>query len=487
MHALLAMLKHETNAFSPIKTDLIRFQQWTYLEDEQVAARLNNTNSAIAGYLELAQQHNFTVDTPLAAEAMPSGPSDHETYWQLKEKIVSRVDRHDCLMLDLHGAMVTESTLDAEGQILQEIRQAYPDLPVAVSLDFHANISEEIVDNATVICGYHSYPHTDIRETGLRAGTLLLDFMAGKTEPVMSFGQIPLVSHTLKQGTDDEPFKNIMALCRTLEQSEHILDISFFGGFPHSDTPDVTPSIIVISDGHAELAEQVLDQIMQKAWQLRADFIYQHYPISKNLNKAQRQKDTVLLLDHSDNCGSGGTQDVMTVIEAVLAKGLEDVIVAAVYDPAAVQLMQVAGIDQPITVELGGKHNLPALKRKGKPLTLTGKVKTLTDGRWKIQGEMYNGLEINMGPTAVFKTSNMTIIVTSRHIEPWDRGIFIACGINPEQHKYILLKSRIHHRASFRVITEKEILLDGEGVTTSDYAKLPFKHRPDKLYPFNQA
>ena len=390
-------------------------------------------------------------------------------------------------MLDLHGAMVTESTLDAEGEILAEIRLTHPDLPVAVSLDFHANVTREIVDNASVICGYHSYPHTDIRETGHRAGQLLLDFMTGKTEPVMSFGQVPLISHTLRQGTDDEPFKTIMALCRQLEQTEHILDISFFGGFPHSDTPDITPSVIVISDGHTELAEQIRDQIIQKAWQLRAEFIYQHHPISKALTKAVRQKQPVLLLDHADNCGSGGTQDVMTVIEAVLNKGLEDVIMAAVCDPVAVQLMQVAGIDQPVTVELGGKTHLTALKKPGKPLTLTGRVKTLTDGRWKIQGKMYNGMEINMGATAVLETTNMTIIVTSRHIEPWDRGIFTACGINPEQHKFILLKSRIHHRTSFKTITEKEILLDGEGVTTSDYAKLPFQHRPDNLYPFNQA
>ncbi len=487
MHALLAMLKHETNAFSPIKTDLSRFKQWTYLRNSEVTEKLNDTNSAIAGYLDLAKKHGFSVDTPIATEAMPSGPCDHETYWQLKEKIINQINRHDCLMLELHGAMVTESTLDAEGDLLQEIRQAHPDLPVAVSLDFHANISEELVNNATVICGYHSYPHTDIRETGLRAGHLLLDFMAGKIEPVISFGQIPLISHTLRQGTDDEPFKSIMTLCRQLEHSEHILDISFFGGFPHSDTPDVMPSVIVISDGHAELAEQVCDQIIQKAWQLRADFVYHHQPLSKALIKAVNQKNTVLLLDHADNCGSGGTQDVMTVIEAVLARNLKDVVMATVCDPSAVQLMQVAGIDQHITVELGGKHDMPALKRKGKPLTLNGRVKALTDGRWKIQGEMYNGLEINMGATAVFQTSNMTIIITSRHIEPWDKGIFIACGINPEQHKYILLKSRIHHRASFRTITEKEILLDGDGVTTSDYTKLPFKHRPENLYPFNQA
>ena len=79
MHALLAMLKHETNAFSPIKTDLNRFKQWIYLKNSLVIEKLGNTNSAIAGYLDLAEQSVFSVDTPIAAEAMPSGPCDHET------------------------------------------------------------------------------------------------------------------------------------------------------------------------------------------------------------------------------------------------------------------------------------------------------------------------------------------------------------------------------------------------------------------------
>ena len=482
MRSLLAMLKHETNSFSPITTPITRFQNWTYLEGESVANKLTGNNLGISGFIDVIREHSIEFITPIAAEAMPSGPTDHETFWQLKEKIHSAIHDIDFLLLDLHGAMVTESTLDAEGELLKEIKHNHPALPIALSLDFHANISDTMVEHADIICGYQTYPHIDMKETGKRAAKLMLDQLTGETQPTMSFGRLPILPHTLRQGTDDEPFSSIMKLCREKEQLPDILDISFFGGFPLSDTPFTAPSVIVISNNNPGLAEQIKNEVMAFAWAQRNEFFYQPQDINFVLAEATRKPSPVLLLDHCDNCGSGGTQDVMTVVRAVQKAGLKDVIVASVYDPHAVQVMQVAGIDQMVTLELGGKTNLPSLQKKGEPLTLTGSVKTLTDGRWKIHGNMYQGAEINMGATAVLATENMEIIITSRHIEPWDKGIFIACGINPEQHRFILLKSRIHHRNSFNTIVQSELRLDGEGVTTSDYSSLPFRHLPKDIH-----
>ena len=125
----------------------------------------------------------------------------------------------------------------------------------------------------------------------------------------------------------------------------------------------------------------------------------------------------------------------------------------------------------------------PMQNMEGEPLTLTGKVKSLFSGRWTIHGDMYNGVEVDLGHSAVFDTGKMEIIVTSRHVEPWDKGIFIAAGINPEQKNYLLLKSRIHHRASFNTITRNHKLLDGTGCTSSDYSLFPFRHLNRPIYP----
>ena len=201
-------------------------------------------------------------------------------------------------------------------------------------------------------------------------------------------------------------------------------------------------------------------------WENRAEFVYQGEPLEDAVARAKTLAEgPVLLLDHADNVGSGGTQDVMTVIEEVLRQGLDDVAVAAVYDPDAITAMQKAGIGATITLRLGGKTDMPSINRVGQPLEITGTVKTLTNGEWVVRGPMYTGVKVSMGHTAVLDTGKVEIVITSRHHEPWDLGVFTSVGIEPRHKRYLLLKSRIHYRAGFGDLGTHTITCDGHGVT----------------------
>jgi microcystin degradation protein MlrC len=303
----------------------------------------------------------------------------------------------------------------------------------------------------------------------------------------MAWGHPPLLSQTLRQGTDDEPMKTLIRMTREAEARPGVLAATVFGGFPMADIPDAGTSVIVISDGDAGLAETERDKILDEAWRRREEFVYQHEPLQAAVARAKDMTEwPIMLLDHADNCGSGANQDVMTVIAEVLRQGLEDVVVGAVWDPGAVQEMQRAGVGNKITLKLGGKTDMPAIGLKGAPLTITGTVKVLTDGKWTVRGPMYTGVPVNMGPTAVLDTGRMQIVIVSRHHEPWDRGIFTSVGIEPEYHRYILLKSRIHYRAGFGHIPKATVTLDGDGVTTSDNSKLDFVNVKRPIYPLDR-
>jgi microcystin degradation protein MlrC len=130
---------------------------------------------------------------------------------------------------------------------------------------------------------------------------------------------------------------------------------------------------------------------------------------------------------------------------------------------------------------------MPALGTAGKPLHITGKVRTLTDGRWIVRGPMYHGVEVDMGPSAVLDTGRVAIVVVSYHHEPWDRGVFTSVGIEPEHHHYVLLKSRIHYRAGFAGLARHTYTLDGDGVTTSDNSLLEYQHLRRPIYPLDEA
>jgi microcystin degradation protein MlrC len=486
---LIAMMKHETNTFSPIPTELQRFRDWGLYEGDDVLRAYKGTNHPTAAFLDLAAEVSAEVVTPIAAEAMPSGYVQRAAYEYLTGRILDALSKggFDAAFLDLHGAMVPEGEVDGEGPLLARMRQIAPDLPICVTFDMHGNMTQQIIDNATVINGYKSYPHTDMYTAGAQAGRILLRALKGEVEPVIAWGQVPILAQTLRMGTADEPMRTMQQMCRDEERDAVILAASVFGGFPMADIPDAGLSVIVAADRDRTKAEAACGRLLDAAWARKDNFVYQHEPLSEAVARAKTLTDgPIILLDHADNVGSGGTSDSMVVIEELLRQGLQDVAVGAVWDPAAVKTMMAAGVGAEITIDLGGKTDMPSIGAKGRPLRLAGKVRRLSDGEWIVRGPMYTGSRVTTGPTALFETGGLSIVVTSLHHEPWDLGIFTAIGIDPHHCRYLLLKSRIHYRAGFAPLAKATITLDGVGVTTSDNSLLKFERLRRPIFPLDE-
>ena len=488
MKIVIAMMKHETNTFSPVMTDWERFENWGAYFGREALKKYENTGMPMAAYIDLAKKEGARIVTPVAAEAMPSGIVTADAYDRLSDAILESIVKGcDLALLDLHGAMVSDLFKDGEGTLLEKIRAEVPGLPIGVTCDFHCNLTRKMVDNCTALVGYKTYPHVDMYDMGMQVGKIMTACIKGENTPVMKRVQLPLIAHTLKQGSDDQPVKSLIAECRKAEQNKSILAATFFGGFPLSDMADSGASVVVIADNDKNKAGEQADEIAQLAWSRRSEFVYHTGSLEKSVSDAKKQSEyPVILLDHEDNCGSGGTQDVMAVIKDVIKQDLEGVAVAAVYDPDAVKEMQKAGVGKKIKLSLGGKMSAPSLGLEKKPLEIEGRVKVLTDGRWTVHGPMYTGVQVDMGPTALFDTGKVKIVVVSLHHEPWDTGVFTSVGIQPEHEKYLLLKSRIHYRAGFAPIGKKTIHCDGEGVTTSRNELLNYKYLRRPVYPLDE-
>jgi microcystin degradation protein MlrC len=487
MRLVIAMMKHETNSFSPVRTDWQRFRDWgAYLGSEVIRA-YEGTAMPIGAYLKLAREIGAEVVTPVAAEAMPSGPVAAEAYALMSDAIVEAVRQGcDAALLDLHGAMVAETAPDGEGSLLERIRAVAPDLPIAVTCDLHANLTERMVRHCTALIGYKTYPHVDMHIVGEQVGRILLRAMKGEIRPVMGWARRPLLAQTLRMGTEDEPMRSLIARARA-EESKGLLAATVFGGFPLADMPDAGMSAICIAEGDGAQATAAAERLMAAAWEQREEFLYRHEPLAQALARAKAMSEgPVLLLDHCDNVGSGGTEDVMTVLREVMRQGLEDVAVAAVWDPAAVKRMAEAGVGATVTLALGGKTDMPSIGKRGEPLTVTGRVRTLSDGEWIVRGPMYTGVKVSMGPTAVLDTGKVEIVIVSRHHEPWDQGVFTSVGIDPKVKRYLLLKSRIHYRAGFAPLARATITCDGDGVTTSDNSQLRFEQVRRPIFPLDR-
>ena len=492
MRIVIAQMSHETNTFSPVITDLARFSggRERPLQDDDAINIYRNTASCIGGYLAVAEELDGDIHIPIAAGAAPSGPVEDDAYEYIATQILGAVSRCDVLMLDLHGAMVTRSHDDGEGELLRRIRAIAPDLPIAVSLDMHANIFPDMVDLATVVTGYHTYPHVDMFETAERAARVLIATVENQADPTLAWGNNPMLPHVMRQGTDDFPNRELQLRAQEMEK-EGALAVSLFTGFPHADIPQAGLSVVVATDNDMELAERLRDELLESAWNERSAFVYKVEPLdlsvakAKQLGSTQQAKGPVVLLDHYDNTASGGTMDTTEVLKEVLRQELDDVAVCAIYDPEAVNAMIDAGIGNTVTLSLGGKLPMPALSRISQPVEVQGRVRLISDGLFPTTIAMGRGLTTNMGKTAVLSTGSVDIMVVSRHFEPVDPGCFRCVGIEPTTRRFLLLKSRIHYRVGFRDIAREIVECAGLGVCTSDYSEIHFERVRRPIYPLD--
>lgn len=490
MKIVIAQLQHETNTFSPVLTPWEAFGNNGPFLGRAAYDAMKGTRLPMAAFIDLAEQAGAQIETPVAAWANPSGPVDGNAYDRICDAICEAVAKGcDAVFLDLHGAMVVaDRTDDGEGTLLQKLRAVAPRTPIAVSLDLHANVTEAMVANCTVLAGYKTYPHVDQYESGHLAGSILLRALKGEVRPVMAWGNRPLLAHTLCENTGERPMKDFVDAARAAEASG-LLAATAFGGFQQADIREAGISVVTVADGDARQAQEACNRILDVAWAQREEFIYKGESLDLALQRAQQMAQQsggpILLLDHADNCASGATQDTMYVLRAALAKGLTDIAVGPVRDAEAVSQMVTAGVGARVTLKVGGKMDMPAIDKRGEPLELTGVVRAITDGEYTITGPQFHGMRCYMGRTAVLDTGAAEIVVTEKNQEPWDRGVFTSVGIDPTRKRFLLLKSRMYFRPVFLPIAKGHVFCDSIGVGSSDWSQFQYKKLRRPIYPLD--
>ncbi|MER1967928.1 M81 family metallopeptidase [Castellaniella sp. GW247-6E4] len=490
MKVLIARTNHETNTFSPVATPLSAFgPQGPVYGADALAANLGK-RTAMAAFIDLAQQHGADMVTPIDASAYPSGPVDGEAYRHICDTIVDAAPGCDALLLDLHGAMVAETTDDGEGDLLERLRARLPGVPIAVALDLHGNVTQKMIDHADVIVSFKTYPHIDMYETGAHAGRLLFDMLAGNSRPVVAWRRLPLVSHTLRSATDTPAMRAAVEAARAAESSG-LLAASVLPGFGLADIAFPCLSVVTVADGDRNAAQRAADALAEGIWGKRAGFCYDREPLAESLARAQDMARAatrpVMLLDHGDNCMSGGTCDTMDVLSAALDLGLEGILAGLYCDPRAVDALHQAGVGAAVALPVGNKQSLERIGRQARPMALQGTVLALSDGWYTITGPTYTGQRACMGRSAVLDIGAARLVLTERTHEPWDLGVFESLGQDPREARFLLLKSRMYCRPVFVPISAGLVECDSPGATSSDWSLFPFKRRARPLYPLEDA
>ncbi len=491
MKVVIARMNHETNTFSPLPTPIAAFGAGdprgpAFGDDAYYAGRGSQT--AMGGFIDFAERRDCKIVAPLFAMANPSGTVDATAYRAMCDAIVGAVaEGCDAILLDLHGAMVVEDSDDGEGDLLERVRAVAPHTPLALALDLHGNVSERMVRLADIIVGFKTYPHVDMYDTGEHAARLLFEMLDGKTQPVMAVTRPGVLAQTLCQSTEmPGAMRDGVELARTLEQ-RGALAVTVFGGFYLADIADAGMSVVAVADGDPAQAAHWAADCSALLHERRGEFVFHETPLAESIARAKAIKHgLVLLLDHGDNCMSGGTCDTMDVLAECLRQSLERIGVGPICDPQAVAQLIGAGEGATATVELGNKRAMPKIGLTSRtPLRLTGRVRAICDGEYVISGPIYTGTRCFMGRTVLFDIGAAQIVVTEQTQEPWDLGVFSCVGLDPAHKRYLILKSRMYYRPVFAPLATTIIECASAGVAASDFARFRYTKLRRPIYPFD--
>ena len=481
MRIAVGGFQHETNTFAPVKASFADFRDggaWPRLQrGPEMLDNMVGMNLPVAGAIAALRETPHELVPLVWAATVPSAHVTDDAYERIAGMMLDdlrAVGRLDAVYLDLHGAMVTESFEDGEGELLRRVRAVVgPEVPIVASLDLHCNLTPDMVEHADGLVAYRTYPHVDMAETGARAARLLLRFLEGRGPRHKAFRQADFIIPITAQCTMMEPARTLYEEIARSEAGE-VVTASFTPGFPAADIHHCGPAIVAYAMTQAA-ADASADRLIGRVRDSEAAFggrIWQpDEAVLAAKEKAARARRPIVLADTQDNPGAGGTSDTVGLLEALVRNDAQGAVLGIVADPEAARAAHAAGVGATLELALGGKSGVPGQA----PFRGRFAVERLGDGVFTGTGPMWRGIPCRLGLMALLRIGGVRIVVAEKKLQAADQAIFRHLGVEPAEQKILGLKSSVHFRADFQPIAEEVLVVAAPGAFAADPADLPWR------------
>ena len=485
---LTAEVSHETNTFSALQTDEDAFHNRFFLRREAALQERGSANTELAGFLDAGRRHGWDITHVLSVAAGPSGYVKRAAFNWFCDPIVGRASDGDFdgVLLALHGAMVPDFCEDGEGELLRRIRKVIGrSVPIAITLDPHANVTEQMVDLADIIMSFKTYPHVDMREIASQAGDILHRTMAREITPRTVLARTPMLEEVNGGRTDIGPMITRIESARAYETLDDVFAVSINAGFASADISEVGPTVLVTGQGDLEAHTHFARTMADDIWESREDVLNRYWTVEEAATYAAAfdgQAKPLIIADYADNPGAGAYGDSTALLKALLDTDVTHACFGPMVDAGAVDQLQAMSIGETARISLGGKTN-PELG--GGPLAVDARLLSLWDGEFIGDGPMTGGLSDSFGPCAVVRVAGIDVLVTTLARQMLDLQQFRSFGIDPQQMRVVAIKSMQHFRAAFEPIASEVIVCDSGALCTPHYGRMPYKNVRRPIYPLD--
>lgn len=487
MRVVTFMIILESNTFSPMKADLDHFKKGNLFEGAPVLEYHTDKNTEMGGFISIAQAESIELIPALSAWGVSAGKVTKECYTYFRKmilKTIKHAGQIDGVLCSLHGAMVAEHSDDPEGDLLADIRAEVGDsIPIVSTLDFHANVTEKMVEAATVLVGYKTNPHVDFFECGKRAARIFIDAVKGTIQPTMAVKRLPMILPPENLATTQGPMVEEIQKTIAWEKGGNVISASIFAVQPWMDISNLGWSLVVVTDNDQNGAQKLSGEMATSCWEKRTEFEPSLVPIEDAIRKASEAKDGVFVFsDSADSVTGGAPGDSTSVLKALLDSKSSFPAALIMTDAQVVEKCIKKGVGKKITVKLGGK--LDTLFHS--PAEVKGYIKAITDGQYVLKGPAMTGLTIRMGTCVVLVVKkSIHMLVTEHPSYSIDPAQYRSVGIEPADMRAVMVKSPNMFRPAYQDIAREILVLDLPGICSANLKSMPFKRIPRPMYPFD--
>jgi microcystin degradation protein MlrC len=489
MRIAIGQLWQETNTLNPIVTSRADFEAFGVVRGDALVEQMADMNE-LGGFIQSLRKWTEKPEIVglVRLPAWPAGTATAETFAWLRGEMLGALRAAlpvDAVLLALHGSMAAEGTPDVEGDILEAVRAMIgPKVPLVATLDLHANVTERMVRNADALVLYHTAPHVDVFETGVRGAAVLRRILDG-VRPVTAFQKLPLVVPAERANTQDPASVSfdIRERLQSLERDPHILSAGLATVQPWLDIPEFGTSVLVVSDGDCQLAERNCSEIAAFVWEHRGEYLPELVSIEAGVRTAFDEPDgLVVLSDSADATTSGAPGDSNHLLREMLKYDWPRPALVTLVDPELVSECARRGVGSEFPAALGGKRD----SRNSSPLTATVRVEKLFPAKFVMSGHLAKNMPIDMGPSAVLRIGNIHILVTTRTGPHFAPQFFQSAGVDPFAAQMLVAKSPCGFRAAYAARAKKILVVRAPGCAPSDFWRYPYHNIPRPLWPWDE-
>lgn len=473
MKIVVAEFAEETNSFSPIIADRGHFTPWTS----------TTSKKEIDGFADLLSENGYETFFGPMYRAESSGKVDHavvEEFLSDLRKCIAEKGPVGAICLALHGATQTTEVDDGCGYIIESVKKEFG-VPVAVSFDLHANVTDRIFTQADAVAGYQTYPHRDQYNTGRRSAAQLLRLLSGKKEYVAKVS-VPMIAPASGYTTDDGPLSELYRRAKGLVEDGTLLDFTMFQVQPWLDVKECNAVVYIRAD-NPDIARDTALSLAQDLSTM-GDFMQPQLDSYESIIKAIEENKSgkpVIVSDFSDSPNAGSVGDDIKILKYMLEHGKQYRCAFIVNDPEAVKKAFEVGIDGRATFSIGGTID-PTNRQNVK---VEAVVESLHSGRYIPNGPALNGFELCIGKSAVLRAGNFDILVCNHMCITGDLMLYRHFGIEPTQFQMAIVKANTSFRLVYTPIAGKILVVDTGCPSTADLKSLPWTRIPkENMFPW---